>query len=873
MKEDNTPIVTSRRRTPSSKLRLRLENAKRLKALNTHSKTVRAKKKEAKRNAAKSDPQDHVFVSRLPKIKKNHLAEPPKATSKFKKRQVHKTWLPTHLWHAKRAHMTKPSEPLWRMAIPLSPTEKSYRPSHRASGGRGCLAWDMSYMCTISCKGLEASLDSMLKAINFHGEGRAGAKHKRWWRKGTRSADGWFYERDNNKRLIAPVMVIWCVEAAQVVKKVKLLPPHDGDGGSGDKGDAEPSSKAPLPRKMKTPERQLFIRVHPSAFHRLWIELMKVAKMQRPQVTLEDLRFQIGSVEVTGPGSTEALLGVLKPVTSADLNPRSPQIVWTSLAGLTNPASLPQGSLLAFNVCDPRLNHPPKQMRNTTNHASVIALTELMVSWPVDATQTTPDIFSHKLRYTASRSMPSQKAINRRKALAQPGQLPESKDTDPQIPVMLISSRAPVNSGGAQGTWTLLLPWKCVDPVWRSLLYYPLCSGGTPRFGGLDEKRQIVFEKGDAWFPGDLPGTEAGIAWEGTQADKRYDEWRRRPPSRRIAWEMADLGGGKKGEHGRGWSCDWEFLVEGKIPENGRSREEDVTAADKSGGKEPAQESDGHGGSNAGDGQDNEVAEAKQQDGQNAAEATNLLNPNAAKGSQHSVALTHLPPPLAIPLFDSFNTVSLPSLPELATIRVTLLTRGTPNPCARIYRLPPPSTPDDDAKTKLRKEWLALDPTTSSTRPQPPPSPANSKMQKDQSNHRNESKGHRIYPQEDLDVIDHRHPGAPPEVYAKHYQNAKPAVEAEAEHAKLLASLMPTAPGKNQQHPPCPDVGDLIGFVTSGAYNLAEGKGTAIGSIWVQRVVEGWRTDGRLSDRQRRLCVVRNAGEGVGRLGIWQVCG
>jgi ribonuclease P/MRP protein subunit POP1 len=65
--------------------------------------------------------------------------------------------------------------------------------------------------------------------------------------------------------------------------------------------------------------------------------------------------------------------------------------------------------------------------------------------------------------------------------------------------------------------------------------------------------------------------------------------------------------------------------------------------------------------------------------------------------------------------------------------------------------------------------------------------------------------------------------------------------------------------------------------VTSGAYNLAEGRGTAVGSVWVQRVVEGWKAETRDGDqkkleRRRRLCIVRNAGESVGRLGVWELC-
>jgi len=61
---------------------------------------------------------------------------------------------------------------------------------------------------------------------------------------------------------------------------------------------------------------------------------------------------------------------------------------------------------------------------------------------------------------------------------------------------------------------------------------------------------------------------------------------------------------------------------------------------------------------------------------------------------------------------------------------------------------------------------------------------------------------------------------------------------------------------------------------------LANGKGMAIGSVWVQRVLEGWREEEVMDDarverqkqRERYLCIVRNAGEGIGRLASWEVC-
>ena len=920
MKEDNTPTVTARRRVPSAKQRLRLENAKRLKVQNQHFKTVRQKKKEAKHNAAQTDPENHISITRLPRVKKNNLSEPPKATSKFKKRQRHKTWLPTHLWHAKRAHMTKPSEPLWRMAIPISPTEKSYRPSHRASGGRGCVAWDMSYMSTVSCQGVEASIEGLLRAVGFHAEGWAGAKYKRW-KKGTRSADGWVFERDN-KQAIAPVMVVWCAETPDIDGRKRVSRTGDVPEQNMSAIAANVPSENGGEKKYRPPNRQLFIRVHPSAFQQLWLILIKVAKTQRPQVMMEDLRFEIGSIEITGPGSTEALLGVLKPVESLSSSETSPHSVWTSLAGLTNPASLPQGALLHFNISDPRLNHPPKQISIPSAADSVNALTELTVAWPPDSASTLPDLFSHKSRHIASTSLPSQKAINRRKTLAPPGQPPIAKESDPRIPVLLLATRPPSNASGSQGAWTVLLPWKCVDPIWRSLIYYPLSSGGTPRFGGLDERRQICFEPGETWFPGDAAATEAGQAWERTESAKRFHNWTRRPPSRRIKWETVELGNGKKGEHGRGWACDWHFLLTGRAeepidgPESNKHGNEptDVTVENareadsppktqkqrklaKARESEKAAADEEHAAISTTNSAPQEPSDAEGVVDYSASEAIDTTVPQKPTPAvQTTASFVHFHPSLATPLFRNFQNIRLPSEPSLVTIRIMFLTRGTPTPCARIYRLQSAIKPIEAA---LRKQWLSLDPTASTSAPKHVDTRngnQSAKIKKDKLNHRGDLKGHRVHPFESLDYMNYVPPDAPPEFFktpeylkAAEAQaaalaaaggstcvNDEPTAES---RAALIQSLM-TSLENTIEHPPCPDVGDLIGFVTSGSFNLAEGRGTAIGSIWVQKLIEGWRVDrpdgvnagDKRMERQRRLCVVRNAGEGVGRLGLWELC-
>ena len=428
---------------------------------------------------------------------------------------------------------------------------------------------------------------------------------------------------------------------------------------------------APQPSK-----RKLLFRVHPSGFFKLWEEVNRLAKVAKPQAGVEDLRFEIGSIEVSGPGSTEALLGAMWP--SGEANDSEPvfssvEKTWKSLAGINNPALLPAGALLGFNIQDPRLHHPPRTIKTPETDAEHSQLLELVASWPVDSTQNSPAIFDRQARLAASAALPSQKSINRRKNLAKPGEYPEPSTKDPRIPVLLyVNSQLSLNGisnhdrNRHQSSWTVLLPWKCVPAAWYSIIYYPLSTGQQPRFGGLEQQRQLAFETGRPWFPADFPGTQAGWDWELTERKRRHDEWERKPKAKRIAWESVKLDKDRKGEVGPGWSCDWERLI--------AKPDEDVQMAN---------------------------------DGVPLPKTTNNDDTAAPKKDTAEKSLTtKKPPTLAhVPTFQANSSLSSSTSPSpslsksLITIRLSVF-RGVPTACARIYRLP-----CDPVK---RKEWLAL---------------------------------------------------------------------------------------------------------------------------------------------------------------------
>ncbi|KAF4583040.1 Ribonucleases P/MRP protein subunit pop1 [Ophiocordyceps camponoti-floridani] len=369
MVDDKTPTVEARRRKPTTtRARLRVETAKKMAVL----------------AARKSKGEAIVGRTPRPKIRRNQLNEPPRPESKFRRRQINKTWLPTHAWHAKRARMTDPKNPLWRFAIPVTPNEKVYRLTHRSHGEKGTLVWDMSYMSTIGLYGPAAGLERVLRRLGVTQESCWNDGGGRRWRRGARSWSGMLSRETNGsgRRIVCPATIVWNALGAR-------------------SADDEQSSKPA--------QHQVYLRVHPSAFLELFDELLRLTKMEKRRMYIEDLRFEIGSLELAGPASTEALLAILTP--SAPRGKHA--VVLRSLHGLTNPATLPSGALLTLEVDDPRVSSPSRQPPATPE--AQMKLLRTIAEWPADNDVNPSSLFDRDARHRAS-CLPSQKTLNRRRA-------------------------------------------------------------------------------------------------------------------------------------------------------------------------------------------------------------------------------------------------------------------------------------------------------------------------------------------------------------------------------------------------------------------------------------------------------------------------
>lgn len=809
MAEDNTPTVNSRTRKPkTSKGRLRAETARRL--------CILAKRKRLLKDKNGLAPGTSAIVTRAarPKIRRNELNTLPVTAPRYRKRQLKKVWLPTHMWHAKRARMTTPPEPLWGFAIPLTPTQKNYRPTHRIQWEKGAMAWDMSYMSTIGLFGRENILKHVLMDIGLIQDSLWTEKGKRWRAGAVHWTGNLSRKIKGSHQCIAPATVIWCPAKA------------------GETAEKEASS------------RQLFIRIHPSSFLETFNELLRVIKAYTPKPYIQDLRHEIGSIDITGPDSTEALLGVLKPPGPEESHASK----FKSLLGLRDPASLPLGALLAFSIVDPRLTYPPRKRQPpaNTDQQTQTRLLESVSAFRNDEGLQPYQLFDRDARFKASK-LPSQQSLNRRRGKAGLDTPLKPSEVDPPIPIMLLASR---NGTGTRipGTWTVLLPWKCVQPVWLSLMHYPLSTGGNPTFGGLDEIRQLAFERSQPWFPGDVPGTDAGNAWETQERDVRRKKWASRPKGKRVQWESVDLGAGRKGEVGVGWSCDFETLFSGTMP---KEREK-----------------------SNGDNSDHEMLETTAASKEKEKEKEKKEKDMADK-PKPLTNVTHLPKNA----FNSFLSSSkdLNAIPPNAvvTVSVKILGRGVVTACARVYRLPDatgrgsttatpmpisssvevPATgpPEGNINTEdssllpanLYNEWNAQLPSTKNKN-------KNKNKNKDAAKTKNNPT-----------TVTADTPEARRQALAR--QLIAPAGPYPLPHPNATSMM-------NGRHPLCPGADDLIGFVTTGSYNLRDGRGEAVASISARCAFEEMVTRYKNpNDRAARLCVVRDAGQSVGWLGRWEL--
>ncbi|EGO23569.1 hypothetical protein SERLADRAFT_416006 [Serpula lacrymans var. lacrymans S7.9] len=472
-------------------------------------------------------------------------------TEAFLKRQRDKTWLETHIWHAKRMKM----ENLWGYRLAVQPTEKSFRPSHRAAV-HGSILHDASYYSLIEIKGSEVIIKSLLEmCCDPQGPGI-----KRCMT-GARVLDSHIYKPGRYPfDLIAPVTVLWMpVAAGDPIKPPKKTVLRSSSNSKKskrqDKGEQGGPSTAQTPPSAG--DRVVWVRCHPAVHDTIFTALqtsaslsLQSAKQQDQskhyEIEIADLRGQVNVFEIMGPKSSQVIKGALSPAN--DDKREEFKKFWSSLTDLQTTASLPRGMVVGFKVLDPRLKFPPKNARPQSNESG-LPTSSPDFSFPTSILAQS-QIWDEEKRNGLKKPRYKKKDLDERRSKnLVPGQGLNPLRQDDRIPVLLIqrSIENTASSNSALHGWTLILPAGWAMPFLSSLIFT-----GT-RVAGQRERKTQAFEAGTAYFPRDYPFTDFYEQFAEERADEEKGSWERKPPAKRPNFE--------KLQTKSPWKPDWDVVL------------------------------------------------------------------------------------------------------------------------------------------------------------------------------------------------------------------------------------------------------------------------------------------------------------------------
>ncbi|KAH9971933.1 ribonucleases P/MRP protein subunit POP1-domain-containing protein [Lactifluus volemus] len=479
-------------------------------------------------------------------------------TDAFARRQKDKKWLETHVWHAKRMHMAN----MWGYRLAIKPTEKSFRPSHRASV-HGSILHDASYYGLIELRGAQLILSRTLE-ICCDPSG-AGPASKRFL-SGIRGWETAIYEAGSYPfGCIGPIFIIWKATATgSHTPQPTDASPTASKPRRNQKREREKKGNMSEPQ-LELPDeaaRTIWIRCHPAIFSLVFSALKEAVSLTLDNmkksplytqnsysVEVVDLRDSINVFEITGPKSSQVIHGALTPTIANQKDEF--RKYWSSLSDLQNTGSIPSNMVIGFTVLDPRLNFPPKNARVRIEKEELPTIRKPWECFPT-ASLAQSDIWDQSVRDTLKVPRFKKKEIDARKAQNPvPGTHLKPTPPDNRIPVLLVqrsvksissamsSSSLPAQSFSQRATnsdpnlhgWTLIVPKGWGMPFLTNLIYT-----GT-RVGGQRERAHQAFEAGAAYFPRDFPTCKAYEEFAVARAADDKERWMKKPPAKRVSWE------------------------------------------------------------------------------------------------------------------------------------------------------------------------------------------------------------------------------------------------------------------------------------------------------------------------------------------------
>ncbi|KAG9308789.1 hypothetical protein JVU11DRAFT_11414 [Chiua virens] len=509
------------------------------------------------------DPHKRRLLGRPKRGKGNQITK----TESFLKRQRDKSWLETHIWHAKRAKM----QTMWGYRLAVTPNEKAFRPSHRASM-HGSILHDASYYATIELKGSQF----LLRAAFERCCDPQVSEMKRYMTGGRAYETHMYKHASYPFDLLGPVTIIWqplSPEDNFSQPQEALTQPERVKGKGKGKGKGKEKQTENPSSETKNGSRVIWVRCHPAIFEDIFETLrasasyvLEQSKKIDPEIYAEieiaDLRGCINAFEIMGPKSSQIIKGAFSLAGSDDR--KDVKKFWNALGDLQTSGGLSRGTVIGFKIHDPRLKFPPKNAKpHYEDFTTPSAQSSPVFTYP-SALIAQSEIWDEETRGSLKKPKYKKKDIDERRSKnLVPGTPLAPLRQDDRIPVLLVqrsvepspvSSSYTTQSDSTQGIhgWTLLFPAGWAMAFLSSLLYT-----GT-RFAGQRERTKQFFEAGVCGFPNDYPLIDAYEVVSNDRAEKERACWERTPPAKKPNYE-------KLGTRSP-WRADWGVVLGLKNP-------------------------------------------------------------------------------------------------------------------------------------------------------------------------------------------------------------------------------------------------------------------------------------------------------------------
>ena len=272
---------------------------------------------------------------------RKYRRRPGNLIKKYEKRKratLKKTWLETHIWHAKRFHM---SDSLYGYKLPLFENCKNKRAVYKCLTRSSCIH-DESYY---SCYELEGAQETLLKGLSRICSTKCGLTFAaKMCLNGQYEGKTILYEKDKYPfDCIGPVRFLW-----------KLC-------------DATESE-----------QRNLWIWSHPSVISQVESQLIDIFDLEtkshdlfeskNSEIKLKSLKDKLVRFKIIGPLATTLLGHVLQTIDieTEDNYYNNQAEIWNRLkfSSLKNPTDIISHTVISLLVKDPRLAFPKKKMFN-----------------------------------------------------------------------------------------------------------------------------------------------------------------------------------------------------------------------------------------------------------------------------------------------------------------------------------------------------------------------------------------------------------------------------------------------------------------------------------------------------------------------------